>query len=761
VVLTVGLLVFLGMFNASQSIEEVTNAYFAESNFADAFASVLSMPESDLDDLKKIDGVRDVHGVLTKNTKGLIVDNGSADDIVYIKLVAADMDQEISINKYTYTGTMLRNKDDVWLSKGFYQFHNLEIGDMIYVIINGVRKPLRVCGYVESPEYLLVEGNLTSEGKYTVGFIDSTVLEGLTGMSGQVTDVSIAFNKWVKYREVEAVIKEKLMKYGLVGMKEKNKHVSHSTVMENVDTLLMISTAVPILFLAISIIMLYIILRRCIEQDRTEIGLMKAIGFTNSEILIGYLIYAVMIGVLSFVLSCAAGYLLGNVFYSMVITAFELPDFGFSMRVFAGIFALAIAITVCMIAVVLGVKSITVIQPSEAMRPVASDENFGRQRVHINFAAKYMNFNKFMGLKLIFRKKYRSLLTVLSIMLTFTLLHMLIVCVSSLDAAINSYGMLTNTYDLAVSLNNFVPKSTAIRDIFRLEGIHNAEGLLQLPVTIFFENKRTDIMMAGIDDSTTLYNVIDENYRKQIVPKSGAILNDTKAKQLRVNIGDHIRIEGPYFEEDQYIEVVSIIREPFSVGCYMSLSQMNSLLGGREAVNSILLTVSSEYMSEIKESLTYAANILEINEQKLQVKRIVEQSASNKGLFYMLALMSALMCLGVIYNVSRISVTERSKCFATMRMIGFTVRETAEVVAFGNWVLFVLGAILGLIATALVKEPFASLINTEEVTLLLDLSVASAAMTTACGMFAVVLSNRMSRRQIGKYQMIEIIRERE
>jgi putative ABC transport system permease protein len=656
---------------------------------------------------------------------------------------------------------MLRNKDDIWLSKGFYEFHNCKIGDIVNIIINGEKKPFRVCGYVDSPEYLLIDGNPAIEGKYTAGFINNTILESLTGMSGQITDVSIVFDNGVRYREIEAVIREKLARYGFISMEEKSKHASYLNIARNVDTLLMIATSVPILFLAISVVMLYIMLRRCVDQDRTEIGLMKAIGFMNSEILFGYLVYAVIIGVLSFVLSCLAGYLLGNTFYSMVISAFSLPNFGFGVRALTGILALAIAVIICMIAVVLGVKSITSIHPSESMKPAVPDANFGRQRIKINLAPKYMSFNKFMGLRWIYRKKFRSLLTVLSIMLAFTLLHIMIACVFSLDTAVSSYGTHTNTYDLAVTLNGFVPKSTAIRDVVKLKGVYHAEGLLQLSVAIYFKNKKADMVISGIDEPSRLYNVVDENYVKQIMPKNGAILNAAKAKQLQVNIGDRIRIESPYLDEDRYVEVVSIIQEPFLAGCYMSLSQMNSLLGGRDAVNSLLLTVPAEYMNEVKDDLVYAANILEINEKKVQAKQMGARSVATKSLFYLLALMSVLMCLGVIYNVSRISVTERLRSFATMRVIGFTVRETAEVIAFGNWVLFIPGALLGLIVTGLIKEPFTSLINTEDTVLLVNLSVASAVITTACCILAVVLSNRMSRRQMDKYQVIEIIKEKE
>lgn len=760
IVLMIGIMIFLGMFSAGIKIDDVVVSYFNATNYADAFATVVSMPKSVLTKLEKIEGVKEADGRFVKDVKAKLSDSVSIDDLVKVKLVGIDASSGNYLNKYTYTGAEPGNDDGIWLSKGFYEANAYNIGDDIYIIINGALKAFNVCGYIESPMYLSVNGEFPSEGKESAGFIKEKILYDLTDSSGMITDLAFELNDNVKFKDVKDEIENILKPYGLISLIEQKNHEVYLFINSTVSVLYSVVAIIPAFFLLISIIMLYIILKRCIEQERTEIGVLKAMGFLDKEIINGYMIYAFIIATSAFILALLFGYMAGVFFYNMVLEAYTLPYKPFSFPFHLLIISYFLALLSCFIAVRFGAKSIITIQPAEAMRPPAPKVfRIKKKRKKMKF--KLLDFRKILGIRGVVRNKARSVLTAVSIIIAFTLVNLFFASMLSYNKAIDSHVTILEPYDLRVSLDSFMARNDALKATAKINGVTDTEGLLLLPVTISYHNRSIEMTMSGIDKDSKLYNVIDSDYSKQKIPEHGILINSRKAEQLNAKEGDTVRVESPYLKDGFNMTIAGVIDEPERMGCYVDLTELSSAFNSKNAVNNVLLKISPGSKHQIQQELVYAKNVAEVIDQELAGEQLIENSSSLIMLFVFLIVLSIVMCFGIVYNVSRISLIEKFRELITMKVIGFTNNEVSEIGSFENWLLFAPSILIGLILSVLLKEPLAYVIRDEDFALVIEMSLTSILFAIICCMCAVILSNYISKKQIKRYNIIEVIKEKQ
>jgi len=131
------------------------------------------------------------------------------------------------------------------------------------------------------------------------------------------------------------------------------------------------SKAMPIMFLSIAGVILYITLKRLIEQQRGQIGILKALGYTSKEILFHYMSYAIIIGLAGGVLGIALGGVLSYPLTSIYQVFFNLPGLKGRFSAFLVILGIILSISFSLLAGFQGSRQVLALEPAEAMRPPA------------------------------------------------------------------------------------------------------------------------------------------------------------------------------------------------------------------------------------------------------------------------------------------------------------------------------------------------------------------------------------------------------
>lgn len=363
-----------------------------------------------------------------------------------------------------------------------------------------------------------------------------------------------------------------------------------------------------------------------------------------------------------------------------------------------------------------------------------------------------------MVLRSLMRNKIRAALTVISIAFAFAMMNITASMRIAFLDLIDGQTALSEVYDIKATLEAPEHLDTLMHEVDSLDGISCAEGLLAMSVTLTNESRNETVPIYGVSESSTLYNIRDTSGNFYTASKNGLMLSVNLADKLGVKSGDFIELDSAYLSNSVTVPVVFVFEEPISVGCYMEISALSSLFTSDVIANSVLITVHEEYYSTVQDTLIDADNVTSVISQT-QVKTSNETMTANMGsLIGMLILMSFFMALGSVYSISRITLPEKQRELATMRVLGFSLNEVYSIHTYEQWIAFFLAMCLGMIV--FLKGYIASLFNSDNYTLTINLSLFSSALAfLGCGL-AMVLTNRLAKKEIGVYVLTDVLKER-
>lgn len=760
-VLALGISVFIAMLSIFAQMKDGIDRYYRENRFGDVFANVSSMPAGVMKQLAELEGISAVDGVLTKTVRVL---DDESEDIITIKLIGAETDEQQAVNQYTYQGEELKYNDDLWLGKAFYHAHNLVGGDTFTLLINGKAETFSVRGIVESPEYITVISDtafLPDDNSYTIGFIRNEALEAFTAMKGQVTEVSFLLEDGYDFDDVQALLEQELEQYGLQTLYARADQTSHFYLSEEFAQITIIGTILPVIFLLVSFIMLYIMLKRLIEQERGQIGTFKAFGYTGAELLAGYLLYGLTVGFLSFILGLVISYPLGAQLYATYQQLYSLPEPDYMLSGRACAAGLGLFVVVSTISALMGADSVLKIRPAEAMRAKAPRLKHSGIRLHGRLSKLLFTQSGIMAIRSILRNRTRSALIVLSIISAFTIINVIYALGIACTDTIVRQPRLTELYDVKASFEQPISRNEVLSEVRRIRGVQDADSVLTVPVQLVHQNVNEDAAIHGSSDSSAFYRILDVNGRYHEPPANGILLNRTLAEKLGVRVNDMIEIKSPYLKEDVQLTVVNIIEETLGAGCYMEINSLSSLFYPEPMVTQVLIRGDTAQVQAIRREMTGFPNVLTVLTQERQEEVHRKMLSSLVAMVYAFIIMSFFMGFGAIYNVSRISLAERQRELATMRIIGYRIDETAAINSFEQWLMLMIGVLLGFGPAYLLKDYMASLFSNDLYMLHVELTLTSTAIAVGSCVLAVILANLAARNEIKQYHLAEVLRERE
>ena len=305
----------------------VQQDFYRQYRFADAFAQVNSIPVSRVERLTAIEGIQKASGRLTVTAR-LVAD--SQDNNATLKLISYDPAETDRLNDIFVTKgeAPVAGSYGICLNEAFYKANNLKQGDTIELALGGRRISFTVCGTIQTPEYIYImpEGSLMPDDKnYGIAYVSADVLEALLNRRGEANDVSFALKSGVSYDDVEQELKTALAPNGLIQLIPRADQGSHSMLDQEIAGLRSMVGVVPFLFLMVGALIMSVVMKRIVEQQHAQIGLMKAYGYSNREVLIHYAIYGVVIGLMASIIGGALGATVAGYMAALYTTYFYMP----------------------------------------------------------------------------------------------------------------------------------------------------------------------------------------------------------------------------------------------------------------------------------------------------------------------------------------------------------------------------------------------------------------------------------------------------
>ncbi len=469
----------------------------------------------------------------------------------------------------------------------------------------------------------------------------------------------------------------------------------------------------PWVFFIVSALVCLNSMSRMVEDERTQLGSLKALGFRNDEIVAKYVFYAF---VASTVGSVAGSFLGFALFPSVLAKAafsimFDVPSIIIRYRFTYAIPSILISIISTTLITYIACKRHLEVDASTLMRPKAPK---GGKRIWLEkFPNLWSNldFSIKITLRNIFRNKKRFIMAVISVFGCTALL----VSAFGLDNSINSSVERQFTaqdsiwkYDMQVVLNGSY--DTTITDCNALLTISSrpevSSSMLEYMKVYDTTSDKNDTSMETYlfvpEDSSAIGNYIRLKSGKQelALPQNGALITKKLAKELELSVGDNIEVNV----DNGYkvnVPVAGIVENYTFHYIYMTKDVYKALFGTNPKYNYIVANFANELTPEQKSAL---ADTL-MDEYEISavsfvdtVQSMLENTLNSVGYIVLVLIICAgLLSFIVMYNLSITNINERIKEIATIKVLGFNNLEVAQYIFRENMLLSIIGTVLGLI----------------------------------------------------------------
>ena len=328
-VIFLGVTLFGATFTGYQNLKNSYDYSYEVLNFADFTARVLEAPEEAEGEMESIAGVESVSA--RANVDMAVVLPGEQGKRVLARVISLPSDRRPEVNDVKVEdGSYFEAGADsvVLVEKSFAEHHGLEPGDRLLLREGDREVGFGIAGIVTSPEYIWPAKSrqeiLVSAESFGVIFVPEEALPAILG-GPLVNEFAVTVEEGADREEVIASTKTVLGPYVIMDLVPSEDQPSNTAIKMDLEEMGEFAEVFPLLFLIVGALATYIFLNRIVHNQRSQIGLMRAIGYSRRQVLRHYLGYALIIGVVGAIAGTVAGYLLSEVVTRFYVGILGLP----------------------------------------------------------------------------------------------------------------------------------------------------------------------------------------------------------------------------------------------------------------------------------------------------------------------------------------------------------------------------------------------------------------------------------------------------
>jgi putative ABC transport system permease protein len=699
-VVATGVVALVSMRSAYLSLQATQASYYNSYRFADVFANLKRAPESLANEIRALPGVAQVRtrvvADVTLDVPGLA--EPASGRLVSIPEQQAPMINDLFLRRGRYIEA--GHPDEVLASEVFAQANKLDVGDRIGAILNGRWRELTIVGIALSPEYIyeVGQGMLFPDNKrFGVLWMGREALASAFSMQGAFNEVSLtlaprAFSKGAEQAEVIAGLDRLLQRYGGLGAYGRRDQLSNRFLTDELGEIEVSSTYIPAIFLAVAVFLIYIVLSRLVVMQRTQIGLLKAFGYSSLSVGFHYLKFALVTVLIGLLPGLLLGLYLGELTTNLYREYFHFPLLALviSPGLIAG--ATLVSLIAACAGAIAAIRRVTALAPAEAMRPEAP-ASFHTGIIERSGITRFLSASARMIVRNVMRRPWKAIISVLGIGIAVGMMMVARFMFDAVDHMMMVQFNLVQRDDVTVLFHE--PRSSAAtNEIARLPGVLRAEPFRAVPVRLRYEHRSKQVVLTGQSAGTELHQIVDSRLHTVAVPPQGLLLTKKLAEMLGVTTGDTVTLavlEGA--REVRKVTVAGLSDELIGIGAYMDAHALARLLREDNLVSGVWLRIDPLQADRLYTRLKHMPAVSGVAIRSAMVnsvKDIIDRSFTTVSIIEIL--FAAIIIGGMVYNSVRIALSERGNELASLRVLGFTQREIV-VLLLGEQALLTLCAI--------------------------------------------------------------------
>lgn len=488
---------------------------------------------------------------------------------------------------------------------------------------------------------------------------------------------------------------------------DRQSNVSFASFKGNVNKVAALAKVFPVFFFLVAALVVLTTMTRMVEEERLQIGTMKALGYGKSTIMSKYLIYSMSAACLGAAVGLALGFtVFPVVIWNAYAMMYWMPAFHFPWRWNYAILAGGSLIGCALIATVAACRATLRENPAQLMRPRAPKAGKRVLLEYITPVWRRMKFSHKVTVRNLFRYKKRFWMTVIGVAGCTSLLVAGFGIADSLDAIVTrQYGDVYH-YDLMTTVQH--PEDVdagAAHDVLFGGGeisASTAAAIEKANQTLPDGSTAEAYLMVPRDlNAFGQFADLHERISRDATPVgvTGVVVTEKYAELLGCKAGDTITVYNNAGDAAQ-VTVSGVCEHYVSNYLYMSAGQYRAAFGEEPGWNTILSIVEGSGDQSTRDAVS--ARLLGLDEvtsvtfTEDTTKTVLNMLNSVNAVVVVVVICAAALALVVLYNLSNINIAERVKEIATIKVLGFYDREVSAYVNRESTVLTVLGALIGL-----------------------------------------------------------------
>jgi putative ABC transport system permease protein len=757
-----GVALFVAQLSTLSSLRYTRDTYYREYRFSQVFANCKRAPLSTLQRVREIEGV---DGAFARVTIEVMLEVPTLKEPATGRLVSIPDGRQPDLN-----GLFLRegrlpqpsNAGEVAVIEMFADANGYKLNDTVTAVINGRRQDLTMVGIALSPEYVysIAPGEmLPDDRRYGVMWMNETELAAAYNMEGAFNDVTLTLQPNASEQEVIARLDDLLEPYGGLGAYPRKDHVSHWFLQNEFDQLETFGVFIPLIFIGVAAFLLNVVLARLIATQRDQVAALKAFGYSNLHVALHYAQMVGVVVVIGAIVGTVIGYWLGSFLIGFYTEYYHFPVLAFAMPPGVPLVALAITGSACFAGTANAVRKAAKLPPAEAMRPEAPPlyrqtlvERLGLQRL--------MAQPSRMILRQLERKPLKALLSVTGMSLAVAMLVMGVGFMDIMLYVVDVESNVMHREDVQVSF--YEPRNrAALHELEGLPGVTYAEPYRSVPARIRFEHHHRRVAIQGVPGDTRLNRVLNIDLEPLALPTDGILLSRVLGDALHVKAGDDLTVEVlEGSRPTRSVRVVALIDDFMGVSAFMEIGALNRLMREGDVISGANLLVHDE--TQLYDELRrrpVVAGVVSKESIISNLRKMIEENLMVSVMFNVL--FAAIIAFGIVYNNARISLSERARELASLRVLGLTRGEISYILLGELAILTLLSIPFGFVLGNWIVDLVLLALNGEVMRFPKVLSGLTYALAASSVIVAATVSGLLVRRRLDTLDLVEVLKTRE
>ena len=526
-----------------------------------------------------------------------------------------------------------------------------------------------------------------------------------------------------------------------------------------------IASVFPVFFFLVAALVCMTTMTRMVDEQRNEIGTLKALGYSKLQISMKYIMYALVASILGSIIGCVIGMLIfPYIIFSAWNTMYTIESIHFEFQPALMIFASLTVTGITLLATLFSIYKELIEVPSQLMRPKAGKAGKKILLEKIPAIWNRVSFLRKVTMRNIFRYKKRFLMTVIGISGCSALLVSGFGINDSISDIVTKQFMEIYHYDASMTFEKESKRSE--KELMEMEEIDSFFKEQTLPVSIHIENKDINGIVHIISDDeaddfsefTTLRNL---HSKKEIeFNDDGLYINEKMAQKMNLKVGDSVSFKDA---NDTVIKgtVAGIYENYVGHNIYVSESIYNHWSSTAKTNTNYLLKTtdqSEEFESKLGSKLMNIHGAKSVSFYSALQKNFLNMIGSIKMIVVVLVLSAAALAFVVLYNLSNVNISERLREIATIKVLGFTEKEVNQYVNRESLVLAFIGACVGLFVGIGLHHLIMNLAELDDIMFGRTIKPLSYLLSFALTMVFAIIVNFAMKFKLRKIKMVESLK---